>query len=51
MPESQDEFVEFDLDGADLWIHKEVLEKAMKTGFVRFHFGLDGWCRVELTKD
>lgn len=41
----------YDLDGADLWVHKQVLKKAKDSGFMRFYFGLLGWCRVELAQD
>ena len=47
-PRSETSYTRFEVDGIALWVHGEVLEEADEQRRVRFHFGLLGWCRVDL---
>ena len=38
----------FDLDGIDLWVHREILEEAGNGRLLKFWFEPLEWCRVQL---
>ena len=42
------EFEEFDLEGLSLWIHRQVILESRDQRRLRFHFGLMGWCGVNI---
>lgn len=41
-------YTRFEVDGIELWLHREVLDEADEQRRVRFHFGMLGWCKVDL---